>query len=104
MEVVFGSTFVQLNEMPDEEATAVLKMTVDFAKFVKEPSGGIRDPMDPMGMCQACHACQPCQWAHFKGLDQRWERMICYDYDCLLCLSRGIGGVMVGGWVADFKG
>ncbi|CAL1171263.1 unnamed protein product [Cladocopium goreaui] len=35
MEVVFGSTFVQLNEMPDEEATAVLKMTVDFAKFVK---------------------------------------------------------------------
>jgi hypothetical protein len=40
MEVVFGSTFVQLNEMPDEEATAVLKMTVDFAKFVKEPSGG----------------------------------------------------------------
>ena len=39
MEVVFGSTWVQLNEMPDEEATAVLKMTVSFAKFVQVPGG-----------------------------------------------------------------
>ena len=49
MEVVFGSTWVQLNEMPDEEATAVLKMTVDLAKFVKAPLGHWRGWGSPGG-------------------------------------------------------
>ena len=35
IEVVFGSTWVSLNDMPEEEAAEVLKMTVTHTKFVK---------------------------------------------------------------------
>ncbi len=39
IEVVTGSSYCQLNEMPDEEAAEVLKMTVALTKHIKVPRG-----------------------------------------------------------------
>jgi len=52
LEVVTGSSYCQLNEMPDEEAAEVLKMTVALTKHIKVQRYHGSYPKPPIIMVQ----------------------------------------------------